>query len=154
MIAVSGLEIIATFPYFLMILSIRKLSHLASNRQSTPETYIKYQIVIIFISKLIVLPFYLFVKTEKKRPEDAVNAVRTPGIHCGKYRVQVLITHLLYEAMTMPLMVQVAYLLSNKTNLESLKSSLTWGKNPLRRMDSKVDQKKVYTITDETETQV
>lgn len=53
------LMLLCSLPYLLMILSLRKLTNLSSNIQSSPEQYIKYQIVIIFISKIILLPLVI-----------------------------------------------------------------------------------------------
>ncbi|EGT50404.1 hypothetical protein CAEBREN_18740 [Caenorhabditis brenneri] len=109
-LSLNILVILSALLYVPLIISTKKMSHLASSQQNQPQKYISLQLGTILTLKLIYLPMIVF-----------------------NFRTLLLLTLSMkfIDSITTPLIIQLSYLLCNKRNTTTLLSSLS-GRSALR----------------------
>ncbi|CDH93463.1 Serpentine Receptor, class Z [Caenorhabditis elegans] len=84
-----------------IMISIRKLSYLASAQQNNPQRYILWQIISVLMFKLIALPYIIF----------------------GIFDIDYVLEIIPFDCFLLPIIVQISYLGCNRRNVETLLTS-------------------------------
>uniref|UniRef100_A0A1I7T6P7 G protein-coupled receptor n=1 Tax=Caenorhabditis tropicalis TaxID=1561998 RepID=A0A1I7T6P7_9PELO len=86
-----------------MIIKVKKLSTLPTIRENQPERHIVYHTTVLLLFKLLYIPIILIFAA-------AFRGINEDIIFAGMISIDILTTHFI---------IQVSYLISNKTNLST-----------------------------------
>ncbi|CAL2047556.1 unnamed protein product [Caenorhabditis brenneri] len=113
-IALNSIVLISVLFYIPILISIRKMKYLVSVQENQPQRYIAWQIVAIFVEKVICGLFFIFAMVRNETPVEI------------DHLTYIIVFFKFYESFFMPLVIEVTYIGCNRRNfiaaLTSLKS--------------------------------